>query len=213
MIDHRVARRLVASAARRINDQQAELSRLDAVAGDGDHGVNMATALAEAVNRCERAGHYTAGAVFRTAGRSFHETVGGAAGALFGAFFGALGAQLDRADDPDTSDFVLGLRKGLARVVRVGRSAPGQKTMIDALEPAVESASEAVGSGGDLNGVLAAAAAAARDGASSTASMRPTAGRARYAPDASIGNQDPGACTVALIFEAWADELNDEVMT
>ena len=211
MIDHRIARRLVASAARRVDHHRDELSRLDAVAGDGDHGVNMATALAEAVHRCEQPGQDTAGAVFRTTGRAFHETVGGAAGALFGAFFGALGARLDREEEPDAADFVEGMRTGLARVVRIGRSAPGQKTMIDALGPATASASDTLGSGEDLTGVMVAAAAAARAGAASTAAMRPSAGRARYAPDASLGTEDPGACTVALIFEAWADELNDEV--
>ncbi|MCY4371670.1 MAG: DAK2 domain-containing protein [bacterium] len=213
MIDHRISCRLVASAAHRISEQQDELSRLDAVAGDGDHGVNMAIALAEAVRRSERPGHDTAAAVFRTTGKAFHDTVGGAAGALFGAFFSALGARLDRAEAPDTADFVDGVRLGLARVVRLGRSAPRQKTMIDALGPAADSASAVVAGGDALGAVLRAAASAAREGAASTAGMRPSAGRARYAPDASMGTVDPGACTVALIFEAWADELEDEVLT
>ena len=77
----------------------------------------------------------------------------------------------------------------------------------------LSSASEAFESGEDLSEVLAKAASSARTGAVSTAAMRPSAGRARYAPDAAVGSVDPGASTVALIFEAWADELNDEVMT
>ena len=212
VLDHRIAGRMVAAAARSIDDQQDELSRLDAVAGDGDHGVNMATALAEAAHRCNQPGHDTAGGVFRTVGLAFHETVGGAAGALFGAFFASLGRSLDRVESPGAADFVQGLRAGLARVARVGRSAPGQKTMIDALGPAVDGAWEALRSGCGVVGVVAAAAVAARDGAASTAGMRPSAGRARYAPEAGAGSEDPGACTVALIFEAWAEELDDEVM-
>lgn len=207
MFDRELAVRLVVSAARRVADHQDELSRLDAVAGDGDHGVNMATALAEAERRTGDPNQATAAGVMRVSARAFHDTVGGAAGALFGSFFGALAGQLRKSEKPDTSDFVEGLHKGLARVTRVGRSAPGQKTMIDALAPAVQAAESAYDAGECLAGVVAAAAAAARQGAISTAEMRPTAGRARYAAERSVGTPDPGASTVALLFEAWADEL------
>ncbi len=208
MIDPRLGSRLVGAAARKVSSSQEELSRLDAVAGDGDHGVNMAAALDEAARRCDGSDIDTIGAVFRTAGKAFHDTVGGAAGALFGAFFSALGARLRQAESPDTSDFVEGLRGGLARVGRIGRSAPGQKTMIDALAPAVERAENALNTDHRLEYVLAAAAMGAREGATATATMRPAAGRARYAPDAAMGSEDPGANTVALIFEAWAEELD-----
>lgn len=207
MFDRNLAVRLIDSACRRVTGQQDKLSRLDSVAGDGDHGVNMAAALTEAVQRVERTEHATAGMVFRSTGRAFHETVGGAAGALFGSFFGALGARLNRVEEPDVADLVLGLQDGLARVIRIGRSAPGQKTMIDALAPAIAGAAQALEVGEDMAGVAEAAARAARQGAASTASMRPSAGRARYAPEAALGSEDPGACTVALIFEAWADEV------
>lgn len=208
MIDRRLARRLVSSAARRIADHRDELSRLDAFAGDGDHGVNMVVALAEAARRCRDPGCDTAGDVFRAAGRAFHETVGGAAGALFGAFFGTLGGRLNRVEAPGGADFVHGLERGTARVARLGRSAPGQKTMLDALAPAADRAAEALAAGADLPTILWAAARGARGGASSTAAMRPMAGRARYAPDAGMGSEDPGARTVALIFESWAEELD-----
>ncbi len=207
MFDRNLAHRMIAAATRRVTRLQDELSRLDSVAGDGDHGVNMATALAEAVRRGEQHRHQTAGDVFRVAGKAFHDTVGGAAGALFGAFFGVLGARLNRVEAPDAADFVLGLQDGLARVMRIGRSGPGQKTMIDALAPATDRAVESLEAGADLTGVVVAAAQGAREGAASTAAMRPAAGRARYAPDAGVGFEDPGACTVALMLEAWADEV------
>ncbi len=208
MIDRQIAARLVISAERRIADHQDELSRLDAVAGDGDHGVNMAAALAEAVHRLARIDSDHAGDVFRTTGQAFHDTVGGAAGALFGSFFGALGARLSRSEEPGVPELVDGLRKGLARVTRVGRSAVGQKTMVDALAPAVESAEVACRAGESLPGVVSAAARAARRGAHATSAMRPSAGRARYAADRSVGTEDPGARTVSLILAAWADELD-----
>lgn len=206
MLERELAEALIRAAARRVSHHQDELSRLDAVAGDGDHGVNMATALTEAANRINDTIEASPSQVFRTTGRAFHETVGGAAGALFGVFFGAVGSQLSRSDEPsEPSDLVAGLEKGLAGVMRIGRVQPGEKTMVDALAPAVEEARTALGEKASLAGVLAAAARAARQGVASTAAMQPSAGRARYAAERSLGTEDPGACTVALIFEAWAE--------
>ena len=211
MLEPRLAERLILAAAGRVSDHQDELSRLDAVAGDGDHGVNMATALTEAAKRVEESHETTPGNVFRITGRAFHDTVGGAAGALFGAFFGAVGGHLNRSSVPsEAADLVAGLEKGLARVMRIGKVSTGEKTMVDALAPAVEDARIASGDGASLAGMLAAAARAARRGARSTASMEPRAGRARYARERSIGTEDPGACTVALIFEAWAETATED---
>lgn len=205
MLDRELAAGLIRSAARRVSRHRDELSRLDAVAGDGDHGVNMATALTEALNRIDDSAE-TPAEVFRTTGRAFHDTVGGAAGALFGAFFGAIGGHLNRSADPAaTADLVAGLQKGLARVMRIGKAEPGQKTMVDALAPAVDTARTALEAGGSLAEVLSAAARAARQGFMSTSAMRPGAGRARYAAEQSLGTADPGAGTVALIFETWAE--------
>lgn len=211
MIDRDLAVRLVVAASRRVDDHREELSRLDSVAGDGDHGVNMAAALAEAARRAGEGDHRTAADVMRATGSAFHETVGGAAGALFGAFFGALAGGLSRSVAPDGSELVAGMEKGLARVVRIGKAGPGDKTMIDALTPAVSEAREAMEGGGDLVSVMAAAARAAREGARATAGMRPSAGRARFAPDHSMGTEDPGANTVALILESWDEQLSSEV--
>ncbi|MCY3539913.1 MAG: dihydroxyacetone kinase subunit DhaL [bacterium] len=208
LVDRDLAVRLVAAAARRVHDHQEMLSQLDAVAGDGDHGVNMSTALGEADRRAGQGDQATAAEVFKAAGSAFHDTVGGAAGALFGAFFRAVAGGLGRSAEPGPADLVAGLEKGVARVTRVGRSEPGQKTMLDAMAPAVSAARTTREAGGTLASVLRSAAEAARDGAGATAAMRPSAGRARYASDRSLGTEDPGANTVALIFEAWADEIS-----
>ena len=210
MIDRDLAARLVVAACRRVGDHREELSRLDSVAGDGDHGVNMATALAEAARRVEQGAHGTPADVMRATGSAFHETVGGAAGALFGAFFAALAGGLSRTPTPDAAALVAGMEKGLARVARVGKAEPGHKTMIDALAPAVHDARRSLEREGDLEAVITAAARAARQGAGATAGMRPSAGRARFAPDHSLGTEDPGANTVALVLESWADQLTSE---
>ena len=171
----------------------------------------MATALTEATKRITGSSDTTPGDVFRTTGRAFHDTVGGAAGALFGAFFGAVGGQLKRSPVPaSAADVVAGMEKGLVRVMRIGKVTTGEKTMVDALAPAVDDARNASDNGASLAGVLSAAARAARRGAESTASMEPRAGRARYARDRSIGTEDPGACTVALTFEAWAETTDTD---
>ncbi len=211
MIDRDLAVRLVVAASRRVDDHREELSRLDSVAGDGDHGVNMATALAEAARRAGEDDHRTAADVMRATGSAFHETVGGAAGALFGAFFGALAGQLSRSAAPGSPQLVAGFEKGLARVARVGKAEPGHKTMIDALAPAVRDARESLDREEGLEAVMAAAARAAREGARATAGMRPSAGRARFAPDHSMGTEDPGANTVALVLESWDEQLRSEV--
>ena len=206
-VDRELAVRLIGAASRAVAEHQDELSRLDAVAGDGDHGVNMSVALAEAERRVRDPAWTTAAAVFGATGRSFHQTVGASAGALFGAFFGALSAWLATVAVPETADFVAGLRKGVDRVTKLGGAAPGHKTMVDALLPALDAAEDMVARKASITRVITAAAEAARQGADSTADMYPKAGRARYAPKSSAGSADPGAVTVALIFEAWADEL------
>ena len=214
MLERELAEGLIRAAARRVSDHQDELSRLDAVAGDGDHGVNMATALAEASSRIEASEKTSPADVFRTTGRAFHDTVGGAAGALFGSFFSAIAGQLDKPAHASTEvALVAGMAKGLTRVMRLGRVEAGQKTMVDALAPAIDGARTALEEGASLAGVLSVTAQAARKGAVSTASMEPQAGRARYAADRSIGTEDPGACTVALIFEAWAETSAKEELT
>ena len=210
VLDTELAKALIRAAARRVSDHQDELSRLDAVAGDGDHGLNMATAMTEATNRLQDSQVTTSAEVFRATGRAFHDAVGGAAGALFGSFFAAIAGQLKSAHSSPREALVAGMEKGLARVLRIGRTEPGQKTMVDALAPAVDGARTALGERTALAEVLQAAAQAARQGAESTAAMEPRAGRARYAADRSIGTEDPGACTVALIFEAWAEASANE---
>lgn len=188
-----------------------ELSRLDAVAGDGDHGANMAAAFADADAQIAAMRPDSPATVFALVGRSFSDRGSGAAGALFGAFFATLGRSLDGTSAPDTVDFVDGLDAASRRVAEIGRVAPGSKTLLDALQPAVDAAREALDAGGQLSDVLVAAAAAAERGAASTAQMHAAAGRARYAPDGAVGTRDPGAVTIGVLFGAWADAVTTVV--
>lgn len=198
---------MIHATALRVAEVAEELSRLDAIAGDGDHGVNMTTAFADADRRIARARPDRAAEVFALVGRSFDERAGGSAGALFGVFFATLGRRLGEATTPDTRDLVDGLELASRRVAEIGRTSPGSKTMLDALQPAADAARAAADADGQLPDVMAAAAAAAEHGAASTAEMHATAGRARYSPDGAVGTRDPGAMTIAFIFAAWADAV------
>jgi dihydroxyacetone kinase len=202
---------MIKASAERVRFSAAELSRLDAVAGDGDHGVNMAAAFREAEARLEAETPGDAGAVFTVTGQSFSEGAGGSSGALFGALFGALGARLGGPAAPGARDLVDGLELATKRVALIGRTTSGSKTMLDALEPAVATAREALVGGRDLVDVLAAAAAGAEEGAAATANMRASAGRARHAPNGAVGTKDPGAVTVSIIFAAWAQAVAVDV--
>jgi dihydroxyacetone kinase phosphoprotein-dependent L subunit len=210
-LDSTLASKLIGAAASRLTDESDALSALDAVAGDGDHGVNMAAAFSDAVRRLSEEPPANLAEAFRSTSAAFHNTVGGASGALLGSFFSAAAKALEETEDPSASDVVNALDRGAARLVTVGSSKLGQKTMVDALLPAVAAAKSAAEDGADLGAAMSAAAHAASSGADATATMHPTAGRARYAPTESMGSPDPGATTIAHIFAAWAEVLNTEV--
>jgi dihydroxyacetone kinase-like protein len=196
---------MIANTALRLAASADELSRIDAVAGDGDHGVNVSAAFADASARLAEARPAHPSDVFLIVGRSFSEGGGGSAGALFGAYFAALGKRLALAADPEVGSFAEGLEAGSLRVAGLGRVALGEKTMFDALEPASRAARDAVAAGGNLAVLVGAAAEAAARGAAATAGMVAKAGRARYAESGAVGTQDPGALSVSLMFAAWEE--------
>ena len=204
-MDVGMAVEMVEEAARRVAEREEELSRLDGAAGDGDHGANMTAALADARRRLQQAPPADPAGAWRAVSGAFLDKAGGAAGGLFGAFFAAVASGLAGQAQPGAESLAVAWRKGAERVRRAGRAAPGQKTMLDALLPAVDAATAAAEAGEDAAGTIRAAAAAARRGAEATAGMRAAAGRARYAPDRNQELPDPGAVTCALLFEAWAD--------
>lgn len=199
---------MIRATASRLDGAASELSRLDAVAGDGDHGVNMASAFRDAESALKRASLETAGDAFAAVGNSFSERAGGSAGALFGGIFAAIGGRLRASPDPGPNDLVEGLELATKRVALIGQTKTGSKTLLDALAPAVEAARSAVDAGGGLVDLMAAAATAAEKGAAETTHMRAAAGRARHATDGAVGTPDPGAVTVSIMFAAWADAVS-----
>ena len=200
-------------AAARLADQAPALTALDQAIGDGDHGTNMdrgfrAIVAALDAGRPQAEGELAlAGAVLRTAGRTLISTVGGAAGPLYGTALMRAGGAVSSADPARGPVDVLvdALEAGIGGIQALGKSAPGEKTMLDALVPAAAAGRDAIAAGGDSAAVTAAMAVAAEAGASSTIPMLATKGRASYLGERSIGHQDPGATSSSLLLRALAD--------
>lgn len=200
-------------AATRLHEEAATLTALDQAIGDGDHGTNMDrgfTKVAAALDgdRPEGDGdHAVAGAMLRVTGRTLISTVGGASGPLYGtAFLRASGAvaAADAAQAP-AGVLVAALEAAIGGIETLGKATTGEKTMLDALVPAVAAGREAAATGADAAAVSAAMADAAEAGVAATIPMLATKGRASYLGERSIGHQDPGATSSALLLRALAD--------
>jgi dihydroxyacetone kinase-like protein len=181
------------------------LTQLDAAIGDGDHGVNMNRGF-EAVGKALAAQSdcLAPGRLLVLAGKTLISTVGGASGPLWGAFFRAAGRSL--RDDPAVNGAALhgALAAGVAAVKALGAAAAGDKTMIDALQPAVDTLGAQLTAGTPVQDALERAAEAAGEGARATVPLQARKGRASYLGERSIGHEDPGAASAALIVRALA---------
>ncbi len=178
------------------------LTELDAAIGDADHGSNMDRGMRAAVAALDQAQAATAGALFSKVGMTLVSTVGGASGPLFGTLFLRMGTSFGDAGEVSAGQVATALRAGLEGVVARGKAEPGDKTMFDALAPAVEELDAAVSQGVGLAAALERASAAAAAGRDATTPMLARKGRASYLGERSVGHQDPGATSVALLLQA-----------
>ena len=201
------------TAAERIHEQAAALTALDQAIGDGDHGTNMDRGFAAIralldVGRPEgdepRA---VAAARLKTAGRTLISTVGGAAGPLYGTALMRAGTSVADAAPDATGGAVAvaALEAAIAGIQQLGKAVAGEKTMLDALVPAAEAGRAAVAAEQAAAEVVAAMAEAAEAGALATVPLLATKGRASYLGERSVGHQDPGATSAALLLRALAD--------
>jgi phosphoenolpyruvate---glycerone phosphotransferase subunit DhaL len=205
-------------AAARLHDQAATLTKLDQAIGDGDHGTNMDRGFSAIVALLddgppEGDGDLAvAGARLRTAGRTLISTVGGAAGPLYGTALMRAGGAIAALPEGATASaaLVAGLEAAIGGIQGLGKGVAGEKTMLDALIPAVEAGREASDAGGDSNAVVASMADAAEAGAAATIPLLATKGRASYLGERSIGHQDPGATSAALLLRALSDVVGDD---
>jgi len=178
------------------------LTELDAAIGDADHGSNMDRGMRAAVAALDETPPATTGALFTKVGMTLVSTVGGASGPLFGTFFLRMGGSFGDVQQASAQDLAVALRAGLDGVVARGKAEAGDKTMYDALAPSVDALDAALGNGSPLAAGLKAARDAAAVGRDATNPMLARKGRASYLGERSVGHQDPGATTVALLLEA-----------
>jgi len=188
--------------ARLVEENKDDLTELDAAIGDADHGANMDRGMRAAVAALDATMPSSPSAVFTKVGMTLVSTVGGASGPLYGTLFLRLGGALGDVEPVTGEQLAKALRAGLEGVVARGKAEAGDKTMFDALSPAVEAMERAVAVDEPLAQAFAAASAAADAGRDATTEMLARKGRASYLGERSVGHQDPGATSAALLIAA-----------
>jgi dihydroxyacetone kinase-like protein len=188
-----------------VEENRDHLTELDAAIGDADHGSNMDRGMKAAVAALDEDSPSTAGALLTKVGMTLVSTVGGASGPLFGTFFLRLGTSLGEVESASSEAFAAALRAGLGGVVARGKAEAGDKTMYDALAPAVDALDGALAEHAPLAAGLKSARDAAAAGRDATTPMLARKGRASYLGERSVGHQDPGATTIALLLDAATD--------
>jgi dihydroxyacetone kinase-like protein len=198
------ARSWMQAAALLIAENAAWLTQLDREIGDGDHGENMMRGFKAIEKKLEAQGTQPVdlAALFKLVGMTLLSSVGGAAGPLYGGFFLALGKASAGKEKLTQAEVGQILAEGLADIQRRGKAQLGDKTMVDALAPAIEAF--AGYADGDLVGALQAGAEQARESAQATIPLQARKGRASYLAERSIGHQDPGATSAWLLLQALA---------
>jgi dihydroxyacetone kinase-like protein len=194
-------RRFAASVA----EHKAELVRLDTAIGDGDHGTNLDRGMRKVVEKLDGMDVTDIGATLKAVGMTLVSSVGGAAGPLYGTLFLQMGTSAAGRDSLDLEGWTAALDAGVQGVKMRGKAEPGDKTMLDALTPAVEALRGAAGEGAALPDALTRSADAAREGMEATIPLEARKGRASYLGPRSVGHQDPGATSSHLLLRAAAE--------
>jgi dihydroxyacetone kinase-like protein len=191
-----------------MEENRRYLTKLDSEIGDGDHGNNMHRGLQAALERLDGADPSTPADVLKTVSMALVSKVGGAAGPLYGTAFLRASTALADKDELSAQDAAGTLEAALGGIKQRGKAEVGDKTIVDALEPAVEAAKEAAGGAdGSVAAVFRAAAEAAKAGAESTVPLTARKGRASYLGARAQGHQDPGATSTYLLLDAAARAL------
>ncbi|MGY4981849.1 dihydroxyacetone kinase subunit DhaL [Streptomyces sp. 900105755] len=199
MLDADFFRRWMAATAASVDREAERLTALDSPIGDADHGSNLQRGFKAVTAALEKDAPATPGAVLTLAGRQLISTVGGASGPLYGTLMRSTGKALGDAAEVSEAQLAEALRAGVDKVMALGGAAPGDKTMVDALVPAVDALGDGFG----------AARAAAEQGAEATIPLQARKGRASYLGERSIGHQDPGATSSALLVAGLAEAAGE----
>jgi phosphoenolpyruvate---glycerone phosphotransferase subunit DhaL len=186
---------------------QAELTELDSAIGDADHGINMARGMTAVTDMLDGHPPKHINELFKAAAMTLVTSVGGASGPLYGTFFLRFAGAAGPATELDIEALAMALDAGLTGIMERGKAEPAEKTMVDALSPAVDAMEAAIKGGDDLAAAVTAARNAAAAGRDATVPMVARKGRASYLGERSAGQMDPGAASMSLLFDALAEEL------
>lgn len=198
-------------AAEVLHKNREYLTDLDSAIGDADHGINMDRGFQTILKKLPSVEEQDAGTILKTAGMALVSSVGGAGGPLYGTAFMQAGMALAGKFEVTAADLVQALDAALSGIMMRGKSKPGEKTMIEAIAPAVVAMREAVENGASTREALERATAAAEQGMKSTIPMLAMKGRASYLGERSIGHQDPGATSSYLLIRIMSEMARPKV--
>lgn len=187
--------------AEKIDENKGHLSELDATIGDGDHGINMSKGFKAVTEKLKDDTALDIGGILKKTGMALVSTVGGASGPLYGTAFMKSAISVNGKTEIDIKDFSNMLKDALDGIKMRGKAQSGEKTMIDAIEPALEAINKGIEQGLESKEILKFAKEAAYNGVEYTKTIIATKGRASYLGERSIGHQDAGATSSAIILE------------
>lgn len=199
--------RWIKASADVLHENRDYLTKLDAAIGDADHGANMDRGFRAVISKADEFADKDIGTIFKTVGMTLLSTVGGAGGPLYGTFFLQMGMKTAGKMELSLEDWTTALEAAVNGVVMRGKAELGDKTMVDALTPALNALRKAVEENRSIDEALQAAAQAAKEGMEATTPLVARKGRASYLGSRSAGHQDPGATSSYLLLQAATHTL------
>jgi len=207
LVDVTTVRAWIDHVTSEVEEHRDHLTQLDSAIGDADHGINLVRGFSAVAAALQDAPPVTPGDLLTLVGTTLISKVGGASGPLYGTAFRRAGKLLGAAEEVTPESLGAALQAALEGVQGLGAATEGDKTMVDALAPAVRAYQQALAAGASISEAAQAAAAAAEQGAEATVPMQALKGRASYLGARSVGHKDPGAASTALIVGALAAVL------
>ncbi len=198
---------VIKKIAAKIEEEKDFLTELDSPIGDSDHGINMARGFAMVSQKLDEMNTEDAGDILRNTGMALVSTVGGSSGPLYGTAFMKMGMALKGKPEVSMPEFLQAFEAGIEGVKARGKSTTGEKTMLDAMVPALEAMQTEWQKSGEKGTTLAAGVKAAQEGVEYTKTIVATKGRASYVGERGIGHQDPGATSFTMMLEVLAEEV------
>lgn len=188
--------------ADKMAEHRQELTDFDQAIGDGDHGINMSRGFKAVIEKLPTFSDKNIDDILKAVGMTLVSTVGGASGPLYGTAFMKAGAAVKGKEELSDADVILAFDEAVGGIQFRGKAVQGEKTILDSMIPAIDAIKASIAAGKSMTDALVDAEAAAWDGVEYTKTIIATKGRASYLGERSIGHQDPGATSMAYVFQA-----------